>query len=369
MELVLAVDAIVPPLTGIGRYAWELAQYYSHCDAESIRVRFDFHGTWVDDVAGLLNEGPPRVGRRAGKFLPARAIRWWRRHEARDRVYHGPNYFLPEDVERGIVTVHDLSVFKYPQTHPIERLKQFERNFASTLKRASHIITDSEATRREVAEYFGWSLSDISSIRLGVPQQFRRYETAELGEPLSKYGLIPGRYSLCISTLEPRKRIDQLLHVYRNLPATVLKRYPLVIGGSKGWLSDELSAQIREGEEEGWLRYLGFIPENVLPIIYAGSRAFLYPSMYEGFGLPVLEALASGIPTLTANCSSLPEVANGAAWLVEVDDHGALLDGIVKVLCDDEWRSFAVARGLAVASETTWAKCAQQTLEVCRQFG
>src|SRR5258708_10921284 len=118
----------------------------------------------------------------------------------------------------------------------------------------------------------------------------------------------------------------------------------------------------------GWLRNtsyylfgsgssgLGFLPESVLPLLYAGARAFLFPSIYEGFGLPVLEALASGIPTLTSNCSSLPEVAGGAAWLAEPDDHGALRDGIEHVLSDELLRASAIERGLQIAARYSWAQ-------------
>ncbi|MFM0248795.1 glycosyltransferase family 4 protein [Paraburkholderia sediminicola] len=371
MKLILAVDAIVPPLTGIGRYTWELAQYYSKDDSALDDVRFYFSSRWVADPSTLLESGASKARHRLPKFLrpPAGVRRWVQRQSARNHVFHSPNYFLPEMVERGIVTVHDLSVFKHPETHPIERLRHFERGFTSTLRRADHLITDSEATRLEVAEYFGWSVDKISAIRLGVPSNFRPYEHEELVDTLRQFDLAPGQYSLCISTLEPRKRIDRLLEAYAALDPSLRQRYPLVLGGGKGWLNEAINQQIARGEREGWLRYLGFIPELALPKLYAGARAFFYPSLYEGFGLPVLEALASGVPTLTSNRSSLPEVADGAAWLVEPDDHAALCEGIEKTLCDETWRAVAITRGLEVAQEASWEQCAQRTLEVCRRFG
>lgn len=372
MKLILAVDAIVPPLTGIGRYTWELARHYQ-LQGDLDALRFFFAGRWVADPASLLQAPASGAKLPVHKRKPLwKAPAWWSqwqmRCSLRGHVFHSPNYFLPPAVECGLVTVHDLSVFKYPETHPMERLRHFERGFASTLERARHLITDSESTRREVAQYFSWPLDNITAISLGAPLEFHPRAPEALLPSLREQGLAPGGYALCVSTLEPRKRIDRLLKAYREIPAALRQHYPLVLAGSKGWLNDSLLTQIEQGQQEGWLRYLGFVPETFLPLLYAGARAFLFPSVYEGFGLPVLEALASGIPTLTSDCSSLPEVAGGAAWLVQPDDHATLCEGIAKVLCDEAWRAQAVERGLQVARQHSWARCATRTLEVCKRF-
>ncbi|WP_341319329.1 glycosyltransferase family 1 protein [Paraburkholderia sp. IMGN_8] len=367
MKLVLGVDAINPPLTGIGRYTWELAKHYSIGDYGFENVRYFSSGKWIADPLSLLKKDlNRRAGSRITKFLrPPAGVRKWRLQRAmRDSLFHSPNYFLPESATEGVVTIHDLSVFKYPETHPAERLHHFERSFASTLSRSSHLITDSEAIRDEVSSFFGWAKEKITAVHLGVLPEFRPYEATTLVEPLGRIGLSPGGYTLCVSTLEPRKQIDRLLDAYSQLAVEIRKAYPLVLAGSKGWLNDSLQEKIGRGEVDGWLRYLGFVPEASLPSLYAGARAFFLPSLYEGFGLPVLEALASGVPTLTSNSSSLPEVAGGAAWLVEPDDHVALREGIEKVISDDVWRAAAIKRGLDVASEMTWERCARRTAAV-----
>jgi len=372
VKLILAVDALVPPLTGIGRYAWELASHYHAVRDDFDSMRFFFAGRWINDPADLLqlpDAGALALKRKRRLLRPPKSWRQWRlRREMPGHVFHSPNYFLPDSVDSGIVTVHDLSVFKYPETHPAARIKHFESGFASTLRRATHLITDSQATRTEVIEYFGWSPERITAIGLGARSGFHRRDATEVAIALGGFGLVHGGYSLCVSTLEPRKRIDRLLAAYLDLPSLLRTRYPLVLAGSAGWLSDALRDQIKQGEREGWLRYLGFVEETFLPLLYSGARAFLYPSIYEGFGLPMLEAMASGVPTLTSNSSSLPEVAGGAAWLVEPDDHDLLRDGIEQVLCDDAWRDAATTRGLQVASALTWERCAKQTLDVCRRF-
>ncbi|ASL48449.1 Glycogen synthase [Burkholderia sp. AD24] len=369
MKLILSVDALVPPLTGIGRYTWELARHYSAQRWNVDSVRYFRPNEWIADPEELLRSPVPL--RKRGylrRQIPKSWRAWALGKQMRGAVFHAPNYFLPNCVDSGIVTVHDLSVFKYPETHPLQRRRHFEAGFASTLARAAHIITDSEAIRLEVADFFGWPLDRITAIPLGVSEAFRPRVESELAEFLRNRGLVFNNYSLCVSTLEPRKRVDQLVRAYGRLPLAWRQRFPLVLAGSSGWLSEDLQIEVKRGEEEGWLRYLGFVPEAELPELYAGARAFFFPSAYEGFGLPVLEALASGVPTLTSNCSSLPEVASGAAWLVQPDDADALLDGIEHVLLDEAWRAAAVERGLRVAGQLNWAACASRTLELCRLF-
>lgn len=266
-----------------------------------------------------------------------------------------------------MATVHDLSVFKYPETHPIERIRHFERDFKTSMARASHLITDSEATRGEVMEFLGWPAEKITAVHLGVSPQFAPASEIELEPCLSRYGLGFKRYALCVSTLEPRKKIVNLLQAYEGLPAAVREQYPLVLVGGAGWLSEALHATIDRLEAQGWLRYLGFVPEADLPALYAGAQAFVYPSIYEGFGLPVLEAMASGVPVVTSIFTSLPEVTQGAARLVDPDDIDALTSGIHASLCDEAWRATAIETGLAKARNFTWSRCVEQTIDVYRQ--
>ena len=363
MKIVLAVDAVIPPLTGIGRYTWELARHYQHSPALS-SIRYFFAGRWIERADQLLLATPPWQKQR----LPAWLRNVQTRYKLQGHLFHGPNYFLPSQVDRGIVTIHDLSVFKYPETHPQERIRDFENRFTATLSKAIHLITDSEATRQELASYLGWADNRISAVGLGVCPEFYPRPHADIQAPLASLGLSAGRYMLCVSTLEPRKRIGHLLSAYRSLPSALRQRMPLVLAGSKGWRNEDLLKQIEQGQQEGWLHYLGFVPETTLVALYAGAHGFLFPSIYEGYGLPVLEAMACGVPVLTSNRSSLPEVAAGAALLVEPDDIDALALGIGKMIEDEPWRKQARERGLQVAAHRSWESCAEQTLAVYRQF-
>jgi glycosyltransferase involved in cell wall biosynthesis len=240
----------------------------------------------------------------------------------------------------------------------------FEREFFSSLRRASHLITVSKAVRDEIVKELSWPVDRITAIAHGVSKDFAPRPEADLSAVLDALGLRPDSYVLCVSTIEPRKGIDCLLQAYADLAPEWKKRYPLVIVGDRGWLSEGIHASMDQAQRQGWLRYLGYIDEANLPSIYAGARAFVYPSIYEGFGLPVLEAMASGVPVLTSDCSSLREVSGGAALLVEPRDVDALRRGIERLIQDEPWRLAAREQGLLVAAKHTWERCVERTLNV-----
>jgi glycosyltransferase involved in cell wall biosynthesis len=366
VKLVLAVDAVTWPLSGIGQYTRELALRLGH-RSEIEALRLYRPGRWAGE-GELLVERQQAVGHRPGRRAILRMPMWvrhWRRLRlVRDHLFHGPNYFLPPFSGPGIATVHDLSVFKFPDTHPEARRRQFEQEFFSSLRRASHLITDSEAIRREVIESLSWPAGRITAVPLGVSDRFAPQSWSEAPAVLRSAGLKANAYVLCVSTLEPRKGIGRLLQAYRGLPDSLRCRYPLVLAGNEGWLNDAILAAIGAAKQEGWLRHLGHVGEADVPPLYSGARAFVYPSVYEGFGLPVLEAMASGVPVLTSNCSSLPEVSGGAAFLVDPLDVDALRLGIERVIQDEPWRALARERGLQVAREHSWDRCVERTLAV-----
>jgi len=368
LKLILSVEALSPPLSGIGRYAWELAQRLpSTPGIESIR--FFHNGQWLANPAALLSPNGSVANEKA-----KRGIRWPRRLVAfteslncRGQVFHGPNYFLPPRTDMGVITVHDLSVFSFPETHPIERIRHFERDFAASLKRASHVITDSQVIKTEFVERFGWPLNKVTAVPLGVAASY-----VPQGEPacravLARHGLAYGAYVLCVSTMEPRKNVARLLDAWLALPAPSRRRFTLVLAGGTGWLSEALHARIRLAESQGGVRYLGFVPEADLPTLYAGARLFVYPSAYEGFGLPVLEAMAAGVPVVSSNRSCLPEVTAGAAALVDPDDIDSMALAIRQGLEDETWRANAVRHSLVVAARYTWDKCVAETCAVYRR--
>lgn len=359
LKVALSVDALGPRMTGIGRYNFELARRLpAILGARNISY---FRGShWIDEVQDLLREDWRPASR---PFWRSRYENWQRKRKLDQLVVHATNYFLPDWAEHGVATIHDLSVFLYPETHPVERIRAFEREFERTLQKASLLITDSEAVKSELVAMFGVAPGRIEAVSLGIPQVRPNPDFA----PLARLGLEHGRYVLCVSTFEPRKRIDRLVEAYVRLPLPLREHYPLVLAGGEGWRNEDLNAMIEEAARDGTVRRIGFVPEETLESLYAGARIFVYPSRYEGFGLPVVEAMAHKVPCLIANAPCLVEVAQGAAALVEPDDTGAFSTAIAQALEDEAWQRNAKRAGLMVVSGYSWDGCAARTAELYRR--
>jgi alpha-1,3-rhamnosyl/mannosyltransferase len=379
LKVILAVDAIKAPLTGVGRYALELANRLHH-QADIEEVRYFSRWRFLDDIAqrGASAASPGNDTGAFRKMLKNRITSWLygtfspaihrvRLASYKDYIYHSPNYYLPPFNGRTVASFHDLSVYKYPDYQPAARVAYMKRQIPLTLKRADFIISGSDFSRQEIIEFLGWPGDKIVSVPYGVGGEFMPYPEHQIRKPLSQIGLKPGGYSLCVATIEPRKNILGLLRGFSRLPVDLQHRWPLVLVGARGWHSEETHSCIEQMQAKGAVRYLGYVPESVLPILFAGARAFLFPSFYEGFGLPVIEAMACGVPVMTSNCSSLPEVANGAAHLVPPEDDAQLTDGIRLVLEDEEWRQAVIPLGFEIARRYSWDATVKKTVEVYRR--
>ncbi len=377
MKIILNVDAISAPLTGIGRYALELARGLARHEAiEVLRLYSAYR--WVDTPDSALSANATIAHLRQslpfkgvalelytmlrGNLFRARALR------LRDHVLHTPNYLLMPFSGPAVTTVHDLSWINYPETHPPERVRFMNRHLAPTLDRADAVITDSIFIADELVARLGVPRGKLRVVPLGVDAAYRPLPAAQLAPVLARHDLEPGQYLLVVATQEPRKNLARLVRAYSALPATVQSRWPLVIVGTRGWLNDELERTLAPLQSRGLVRRLGYVAEQELPIVYAGAHAFAFPSLYEGFGLPILEAMASGVPVLTSNVSSLPEVAGDAAICVDPFDEDALRQGLARLLEDGPWRTRSAQRGLARASGFPWSNCVDATVDVYREI-
>lgn len=365
MQLALGVEALASQLTGIGRYTWELACRLPNVSGVE-SLKFFRAGTWHDDAASFLDDMAPvsRSPTFRGR-LPRKVRTWLDRREFSQRLYHGPNFFFPPQAENAVVTVHDLSVFRFPETHPIDRIRQFEQEFHRSIESARHIITDTLYIKDELSGMFGVDPARITAVPLGVSESF-----FELGDEhsdaaiLRKHNLDTIRYCLCVATIEPRKGLDHAVKAFLQYRERTGCNISLVIVGAAGWNNSELHKLFQDASATGAVRFLGFVSDPTLRAIYRCCSLFVYPSLYEGFGLPVLEAMAVGVPALVSNRSCLPEVSAGVAISVDVEDYDAFAEAFERGLEDEPWRARVIQDGLALARRLNWDSCAHATAQV-----
>jgi glycosyltransferase involved in cell wall biosynthesis len=378
VRVILGVDAIRPPLTGIGRYVLALALGLKD-HPRVTRVLFYADGRFEGEPLALLNPrraltflrhyAPfPSISRRIYHGLN-NAVFKAKAAAYRDWLFHAPNYITPDSAMRAVCTVHDLSYLRMPEYHPRDRVDHLLRELPRTLADAAHVITDSEFVRGEVIAEFGLPAERVTAVPLGVDDVYHPREEAALADILRRHKLERGRYLLAVATLEPRKNLARLLDGYLRVAPAVRRAFPLILVGGRGWRNDRLLARVERMQAEGDLRWLGYVPEQELPCVYAGAAGFAFPSIYEGFGLPLLEAMASGVPVLTSNCASLPEVAGDVGILVEPEDVAQITLGLEQLLTDTAWHHAAACRGLERARAFTWQACVDRTVDVYHKVG
>ncbi len=369
MKLLLDVSGVTRPLSGIGRYAVELARRLPGSPGvETVaflrgsQVAADFDPDAITDAGN-----PGGLRNRLRPLLPYRLVLGpWRRRRARvlarrlapwrEYIYHSPNFSMPPLKSPAVVTLHDLSVFHFPQFHPRDRVNYLRDQIHHSVAHADRLVCDSAFVRDEVLALFGVAPQRVAAIPLGVDPAYRPRAAVQLEALAQGDGLVPGRYLLSVGTLEPRKNLAGLLSAYRRLPAALRRRHPLVIAGAYGWGCETLLADIRRLQAAGEVIYLDYVPEPLLPQLYAGAIAFCYFSHYEGFGLPVLEAMSSGVPVLCADSSALPELCAPSALRVDPGSQQAMADALARALEDADWRATARAQGLEHAARYTWER-------------
>jgi glycosyltransferase involved in cell wall biosynthesis len=280
-------------------------------------------------------------------------------------VVHEPDFVAPPVKAPMIATIHDLSYLVVPEfAHP--SLKRYlESSVPRTLRRASHVIAVSETTRQDIVERYNVESERVSTIYNGVDGWFYAPEPAAVERAIEHFGL-RRPYFIIVGTVEPRKNHLALLHAFAKLYEK-RKDVSLAIVGSPGWLSEPIIAEIEKSAMSMPVRYLRFVDDTWIPSLYAGSVALVAPSWYEGFGLPVLEAMACGAAVITSDRGSLPEVAGGNAILVPPGDIEELAASMERLLDDSTLRADLVRRGREHAATFSWRAAAEEHVQLYRR--
>lgn len=375
MRIAFNATPLLSPLTGVGQYAFHLAQQLLSRAAEGVDAEF-FYGLYWDKV---VRDAPlpsartllPWIRNHLPFAYPMRRAlmnhRFGRHAAGRGfDVYHETSYLPMRFDGPTVVTVHDLSWIRYPETHPRERVDTMNRHFPQALEQASLIITDSAFVKQELIDVFGIQQDRVRPVLLGVEPLFRPLTPMETQSSLAPLGLHHGRYLLAVGTLEPRKNLRNALEAYSRLPVTLRQTCPLVIAGMRGWHTTELEHDMARLVARGEIRVLGYLPRSTLATVTAGAAALVYPSLYEGFGLPPLEAMACAVPAIASELSSLPEVVGDAGMLVDPHDTDSITAAMKTMLQDDDLRNRLAAQARTRSLGFTWEHCADDTLQVYR---
>jgi glycosyltransferase involved in cell wall biosynthesis len=259
-----------------------------------------------------------------------------------------------------LVTIHDLSFLFYPHNSPASK-RLYLRTFTKlSVQRARRVIAISENTKRDVVQQYGISPDKVDRIYYGLDPDFRPLPGEQVAAFRDRQGL-PKRFILFVGTLEPRKNVVRLIEAYARLPGY---SPPLLLVGGKGWLYNEIFARVEQLDLADRVRFVGYIPGEELPWWYNAADLFVYPSVYEGFGLPPLEAMACRTPVITANATSVPEVVGDAAMLVNPRDPVEIAAAIEMLLSSDELRDELVKKGAERAAAFNWRRSAQETRKI-----
>lgn len=374
-KLRIAIDLTATPKnkTGIGRYMLNLVNGLQAVDRDHEYVLFIHR----DDVDGFDIHAPNfRVVTVDSRILRKTYLRivWeqlvlpFRLRKERIDVLHSPNFSIPYlgrliwPTLHRVVTFHDMTYFFLPEFHVGWKREFFKNYIRLSARLADQILTISENSRKDIPQYCHPRNPEIQVTLLGVDQRF--FTSAPAGRSLLQhYGIGDKPYILYIGTLEPRKNVPGLIAAFEALPKDLRNQYQLVLCGKKGWLYNEIFTSLAYRPDlQNQLVFTGFVEDNHLPSLIRSAAVFAYVSTYEGFGIPVIEGMASGVPTLTSLGSSLQEIAGEGALTVDPNRVDAISRGLAQLLTDKRFAEELAVKGIRQAAKFTWENCARDTV-------
>ena len=376
-KVVIDATPISPKPSGIGLYAANLIHHlYCLQDQENFQLKIAYQPGMKNWLTGKLDFPdylkqysnrqlvplPVTISNLIARF-PNPLLTYLESSFDSPDIVHGTNYVVyPYPQSLRVMTIHDLTCIKYPNyLHSV--VKTYANRIKQCLKWTDLIIAVSESSKRDIIEYLA-----VEPERIYVTPQASRYSanylSTEQAEQLQKscsYDFSQP-YLLFVSTIEPRKNIISLIRAFNLLKETHKLEHQLVLIGQKGWLYQSIFQAIENSPWKHRIHYLGYLSDELVALFYLKADVFVYPSYYEGFGLPVLEAMTLGTPVITSNTSSLPEVAGDAAILIDPNDFEQLADAIWQVVSDSQVRQKMVQKGKERAKLFSWERTASETI-------
>lgn len=378
MKISLELQPCLKNKSGIGIYTYELSkrlQEYNYITLYGDIFNFINRNNIEKDIDGLnFNKNifslfPYGVYRRMWNYVPIRYN--WLFNDQSD-IYHFFNFIVPPRIEgKVITTIHDMTYELYPETMDKKNLKRIKSDIHYSVNRADKIITVSESSKNDIMKFLSVDEAKIEIVYNGVEyDKFNKsYSEDEKSKIRVKYTL-PKNYILYMGTLEPRKNIESIIEafsLFKKENTVSNQNTKLVIAGKKGWLFENIFNLVNKLSLKDDVIFTDYIDENDKSIIYNMASLFVFPSLYEGFGIPVLEAMASSVPVITSNVSSLPEVAGDAAILVEPKDIKSIAKYMSKVLADKKLRNNLIREGHEQAKKFTWESSAKKLVNIYRE--
>ena len=369
LKVVLDAGPAVHQSAGLARYTESLASaLWQHCrQTVDLSLFYNRHSGHqppaslapIPARAFPLGQYPWRLGVLACQLLRAPVVE---RKLVPGDIYHATEHLLPWTARPSVMTVHDLIFERYPQHHTLANRSFLRVAMPLFVRRADAIIAVSRHTKQDLLELYGTPAQKVFVVEEGIEEQFRPATEEEVRQVKERHG-IRRPYLLMVGTLEPRKNHQLAFEALARLKAGGFP-HCLVVAGGGGWLFDDVQRKVEQLQLAEDVLFAGRVPDDDLPALYSGADCFLMPSLYEGFGIPVLEAMACGTPVVCSRASSLPEVAGSAASYIEQMTGEGLAQAIRRVLSDPQSTEQMRAAGLRRAARFCWREAAMQTAEV-----
>jgi glycosyltransferase involved in cell wall biosynthesis len=374
-EIIINAIPLLAKLTGVGKYIYEVSG--NLLDSEGFNYHFYYGYTskkllhppkhdaknnfpLVSDI--LLKSNIMRNIIRRAVFSLSNLV------SNKVDLYWEPNHILVPNIKSDIkiTTIHDLSVIKNPEHHPMDRVKYFNKNITQTILNSHHFITVSEFIKNEITEYLGINPEKITVIYNGFNQEIFKKYPQEILIPFAKKRNIPENYILYVGTIEPRKNLKNLILAYLELSQSLKSQYKLVLTGYHGWENSEIFNFVKKEREN--IIYTGYMDDLELAYLYNLAKVLVYPSIYEGFGLPPLEAMACEIPVITSNVSSMPEIYEDSAFYIDPKDPNDIKQAIETILEDKSLREGLRQKARERAGLFSWENSAKNHLKLFKSF-